>query len=407
MRTPRRLLIVSGVSGTEIGRVLSFLSKSLGVATAKYEDYVEEVFRAPIYHVAELLLAGYQRAAEKLNKAWDNMIGSLDGKEEAIIGAHLVYYRRGNAILSPLITKLEKLAASGTSIAMVDYVDDYYHALYRLAERVRQGRTPEVTGFQVLDPLGMLNWRSIHNSVTQLLAQAGVRAVVYASKHSAEGHRRLAAMLLGRRTEEGRVYESAYISHPISLARKKAFDQGARLDELPEVRDIEGFKRLLEERCSHLVVYSPTAIDELITSRDGGLATRIEKGMRWPHPENGLHEYPYPVDLASELFNSTLYPVEKTTANKGYLEILRDHIGSSIERRDLSYVAQADYVIAYRPTLYGAQHMGVETEIKTATALTKPVYSIVPPEERIITYKLFRFEYPLASPEELLSVLHC
>jgi len=404
---PRRLLVISGTSGTNISRVLGFLSSELGVATAKFEDYVEEVFRAPIYHVAELLLVGYRSAAERFEKAFNAMMEDLSPSDEAVIGAHLVYYRRNNIIVSPVVALLLR-SLKERSIAVIDYVDDYYHVLHRVAERAARGETPEVTGFQVLDPAGLIHWRGSHHSVAQLLQLQGAEVAIYASKHSRTGHARLAAKLLGRKTEEGRSYETVYISHPITKVREKAAKEGVPLSRHPDALDIEGFKKRLEESCSHIVVYSPTTIDELIPGPDGEpLATRIEREARWPHPENGIHEYPYPVDLSSKLFDDTIYPVKRTVGNPGYLEILRSEIEASIERRDLGYVTQADFVVAYRPSMYGTHHMGVETEIKTAIATAKPVYSVVPPEERKVPYTLFRFEYPLASVEELLRVLRC
>jgi len=404
---PSKLVVISGTSGTDISRVLGYLERELGVATAKFEDHVESVFRAPIYHVAELLLVGYRQAADRFVKAYREMMDELSGSDEAVVGAHLVYYRRSNVVISPFVKILLDMSTE-RHIAVIDYVDDYYHVLYRVAERVAEGKTPEVTGFQVLDPAGLVYWRSTHHSVTQLLSLHGVETAIYASKHTAVGHARLVAKLLGRRAGDGRGYEAVYVSHPITRIREKALRDGVPLNEHPDALDIERFKQTLESRCSHLVVYSPTAVDELIPGRNGEpLATRIERAVRWPHPDNGIHRYVYPVDLASQLFDSTIYPVDKTVRNKGYMEFLRAEIEASIERRDLSYVAQADYVVAYRPTMYGQQHMGVETEIKTAIATAKPVYSVVPPEERTLPYTLFRFEYPLTNIEELLRVLQC
>jgi hypothetical protein len=405
---PERLVVLSGTSGTDVSRVLSFAEKELGVATAKFEDYVEDAFRAPIYHVAELLLVSYTAAAEKFRRAYEAMVRNLSGAREAVIGAHLAYYRRSNVVISPLVESLIRLTSRGAKVAVIDYVDDFYHILYRLAERVTRGRTPEVTGFQVLDPAGLLYWRSTHHSIVQLLSLHGVETVVYASKHSGAGHARLIAKLLGRRTEDGKRYETVYVSHPITRVREKAAKEGVPLSRHPDALDIEEFKKMLEERCPHIVVYSPTTIDELIPGEQGEpLATKITREKRWPHFDNGIHAYPYPVDLASSLFDKTIYPVDRTIGNPGYLEFLKAEIEASIERRDLGYVAQADYIVAYRPTMYGQQHMGVETEIKTAIATAKPVYSIIPPEERSISYTLFRFEYPLSSLDELVNVLHC
>lgn len=405
----KRFVFLTGVSGLDLGKVLE-LAEGLGAATAKYEDYVEEEFKAPIYHVSELLLVRYTAIRDKFDKAFEKMISYLEGSgsEAAVIAAHVAYYRRSNVVASPIVAKIAELAMRGAEVTVIDYVDDYYHILYRVAKRIEQGETPGVAGFQVLDPLGVMNWRSTHHSITETLTLFGAKLYTYASKHSRESHERLLAMLIGAEPPSGGAYTTAYISHPITLVRKKAEEQGHPLDKFPDALEIERFKKNLEKQCPSLVLFSPTTIDELIT-RPGTdeLETRIDRANRWPHEENQLHEYPYPVDLASDFFDKLLYPVNQTTRNQGYLSQLRNSIEASIERRDLSYVSQADMVIAYRPTMYLLTHMGVETEIKTAIAMGKPVYSVMPPEERNIAYKLFRFEYPLFSTEELLNILRC
>jgi len=402
-------VFIAGVSGLDLGKVLE-LAQELGAAVAKYEDYVEEEFKAPIYHVSELLLVRYTAIRERFDKAFDKMMSYLEGSgsETAVVAAHIAYYRRNNVVASPIIARIARLAENGAQVAVVDYMDDYYHILYRVAERIARGETPGVAGFQVLDPLGVLSWRSTHHSITQALTLFGARLYTYASKHSRESHKRLLSMLLGIEPPGGGSYKSAYISHPITLVRKRAEDQGIPLNRFQDALEIEEFKEKLEEQCPSLVIFSPTTIDELITKPGTDeLETRIDRDNRWPHGDNGLHEYPYPVDLGSEFFDKYLYPVKQTTRNQGYLSQLKNSIEASIERRDLGYVAQADMVIAYRPTMYLATHMGVETEIKTAIAMGKPVYSVMPPEERNIAYKLFRFEYPLFSVEELLGILRC
>ncbi len=404
----KRVVFLMGISGLDLGKVLE-LAQGLGAATAKYEDFVEEEFKAPIYHVSELLLVRYSGVRDRFDKAFDKMMEYLEasGKEAAVVAAHAAYYRRNNVVASPVVARIAMLASRGLEVSVIDYVDDYYHVLYRVAKRIERGETPGVAGFQVLDPLGLLYWRSTHHSIAQVLTLFGARLYLYASKHSQESHRRLLAMLIGQESETG-PYRTAYISHPITLVRKKAEEQGEPLDRFPDALEIEEFKKSLEKECPSLVLFSPTTIDELIT-RPGTeeLETRITRENRWPHEENGLHDYPYPVDLGSEFFDKYLYPVKQTTKNPGYLAQLRSSIEASIERRDLGYVSQADMIIAYRPTMYLATHMGVETEIKTAIAMGKPVYSVMPPEERSTAYKLFRFEYPLYSTQELLNILKC
>ena len=398
-------MVVTGISGIGLGRVVDLVSKEVGAAVAKFEDFVEDEFKAPIYHVAELLLVDYKRTAGRFERAFTKMVESLRGSKYAVIAMHSMYYRRSNIVSNPAIGYLARL---GAEVSVIDYFDDYYHVLHRLATRIAHGETPGVASFQVIDPAGLLYWRSAQESVSRLIPLGGGEAYVYASKHTREGHLRLFSYILGIQPDEGVQYRSAYISHPITKLREYAIRHSTPLSRLGEVTEIEKFKQELERACPNLVVFSPTAIDELILSPETNtLQINITRDMRWPHPENRIHEYPYPVDLSSELFNEYLYPVDETVKNTGYLSFLKTLIETSIERRDLGYVSQADFVIAYRPTMFSEVHMGVETEIKTAVAMSKPVYSIIPAEERDISYKLFRFEYPLSSLEELLYILKC
>ncbi len=403
----KRVVVLTGTSGLDLDRAVKYIGSRLGVPTAKYEDYVEEYMRAPIYHVAELLLADYRTTAERFKKAFEHLLDDLRDEEEALITAHIVYYRRLNTIVSPFLAFLAELSTNGLKVALVDYIDDYYHVLYRLARRAAERVTPDIASFQPLDPVGLLSWRGVNLSLIHMLSVTTMDTVVFASKHSAESHARLVAMLLGKKAENGKRYESVYVSHPITKVRARAEREGVGLSRYPDAIEIEEFKERLEKSCPNLVVYSPTTIDELIIDSEGKLITKITRDLRWPHRENNIHEYAYPIDLADEIFDRNLYPVKSTIRNEGYLYFLKTQIEASIERRDLSYVSQADYVVAYRPTLYGEQHMGVETEIKTAIAMAKPVFSVIPEEERKIPYTLFRFEYPLRSVEDLLRVLKC
>ncbi|MET1129137.1 MAG: hypothetical protein ABWW70_07455 [Thermoproteota archaeon] len=398
------IVILTGTSGLDIGRTLEVIEQELGVATAKFEEYVEREFKAPIYHVAELLLVDYRRASAKFREAFRKMLESLKGSRLAVVGAHSVYYRRSSIVANPLLGYLREY---GERVVIIDYVDDYYHALFRLAARVAEGHTPEIASFQVIDPAGFLYWRSAQESVSSLATSYGAFHFIFASKHSREAHIRLISMALDMAAGRPKQYRTVYVSHPITRVRAKARSLGVPLRNLEEVNEIETVKRDLERSCEDLIVLSPTTIDELIVDENDNLETVIRAEERWPHPSNGIHDYPYPIDLSDKIFDTYLYPVEDTVKNKAYLRFLRRLIEASVERRDLGYVSQADFVFAYRPTMYGEVHMGVETEIKTAIAMSKPVYSIIPREERNIEYRLFRFEYPLSSLEELLHVLRC
>ncbi len=401
-----RLVLLTGATGVDVGAVLSFASKRFtGVATVKFEEYVEEEFKAPIYHAVELLLVDRKRASEKFLRAARRLVDYVSSYEHALVAVHATYHRRRHIVPNPA---LRTLVSAAEKTVVISYVEDYYHALYRLARRAMEGRTPSIARGQVLDPIGYLYWRAADHSILEVCEEMGAEVMVYANKHSMEGHARLLAYALGLEYRGVARFRKAYISHPITKVKQRAAREGTPLDQHPDVRDIEEFKRRLEDACRDMIVFSPTTIDELIVDSEGRLKTRIERGDRWPHPPDTIHQdYVYPIDLSDRMFDDYLYPVEETIRNPGYMHVVRSLIEAQVESRDLSYVGQADMVIAYRPTMYQETHSGVETEIKTATAQAKPVYAVIPEEEWKRDYTLFRFEYPLTSIEELLSLLHC
>jgi len=65
----RRLVIVSGVSGVELNKILELAMREFRLPVAKLEDYVEEEFHAPIYEAVELLLISRQSSLGRFRKA--------------------------------------------------------------------------------------------------------------------------------------------------------------------------------------------------------------------------------------------------------------------------------------------------------------------------------------------------
>ncbi len=400
-----RLVLLSGATGVDVSRVLDYATRRFtGIGAVKFEEFLEEVFKAPVYHAVELLLVDRKRAAEKFIEAARRLLDYLEGYDRALVAVHITYHRRRHIVPNPAVRVLVEAAKT---VKIVSYVEDYYHALYRLARRALEGRTPSIARGQVLDPIGYLYWRAADQSILDLYEEAGAEVIVYANKHSREGHERLLAYVLGLEARGVRRFRKAYISHPITKVKQRALREYGSLRESPEVADIEEFKEKLERKCRDLIVFNPTTIDEIILDSEGRLKTRIEEDDRWPHPRDTLHDYVYPVDLADRLFDDYLYPVEETVLNPGYMHVVRSLVEAQVESRDLAYVGQADMVIAYRPTMYCETHSGVETEIKTAAAQAKPVYAVIPEDEWRRDYTLFRFEYPLTSIDELFNLLHC
>jgi len=401
----RRIVIVSGVSGVELRDILELARREFRVPVAKFEDYVEDVFHAPIYEAVELLLTSRSSSLGRFARALDNMMGGLVDTK-AVVGVHLTYHRRNHIIPNPVIWGL---VSSAHEVYVILYVEDYYHALSRIAERVLKGRTPGAFAGQPLDPLSYLYWRASDYATATFLEGSGanVRVVVYGVKHSLEGHRRLLAYALDEPIGDIGRFKTIYVSHPITKVRARALEVGADLWSFEDSVEIEEFKARLERMCRNIIVYSPTTVDELIVDKSGDLKSLIERGDRWPHPEESIHEYSYPVDLTADLFNETLYNVSKTTASKGYMETLRSVIETQVESRDLAYINQADFLVAYRPTLYGSTHTGVEVEVDVARSMSKPVYSVVPEGDRLEAHPLRRYGIILKSEDSLYTLLRC
>lgn len=401
----RRLVVVSGVSGVELKSLLDLARREFKIPVAKFEDYVEDVFHAPVYEAVELLLISRSSSLGRFSKALESMMSDLRDTK-AVAGVHLTYHRRNHIIPNPI---LWDLVSRADEVYVILYVEDYYHALSRIAERVLKGRTPGAFSGQPLDPLSYLYWRASDYATALLLEGSGanVRVLIYGIKHSIEGHRRLLAYALDEPLGGIGRFRTIYVSHPISKVRSKALETGEDLWSFEDSVEIESFKTRLEDKCKNVIVYSPTTVDELIVDRSGALKTVIEKRDRWPHPTDTIHEYRYPVDLTSREFNETLYDVSKTTSSRGYMETVRNVVETQIESRDLAYVNQADFLVAYRPTLYSSTHYGVEVEIDVAQSLSKPVYSLIPESDRVESHPLRRYGIILRNEDSLYTLLKC
>ena len=399
----KRLVLLAGVTGINIDAVMREASREFGVETVKLEDLVEEELGSQIFTIAEQLVRKNVIVHDRIARIARKLVES--GSDPLVVAAHMTYYRRRHIVPSPAAPPL--LSSPATTV-IVNYVEDYYHALKRMAERALYGRTPDVARAQPLDPLGYLYWRGADQSMLDLYKLLGAETYIFGMKHSREMHMRMLAHALRVEYRGVRRFRKAYISHPITKVRKRSKEEGVPIGSFKDSLEIERFKETLEKECSDLIIFSPTTIDEAIYDDNSRIKTKIARDDRWPHTSETLHDYEYPIDLSSPEFTEYLYPVDETIRNQGYLKILQEIIENQIESRDYAYVSQADFIIAYRPTMYSEEHRGVEAEIHTASGQGKTVYALVPEDEWNQDQRLFRgIHYPLRDLDKLLKALKC
>jgi len=396
-------VILAGVTGINIEGLTKEVSREFGVDTVKLEDHVEYEMGSMIFAIVEQLVRKNSIVRDRMARLARDLVESTG--DPLIVAVHMTYYRRRHIVPNPATSSL---LSSPESTTIINYVEDYYHALERMAERAAQGRTPDVARAQPLDPLGYLYWRGADQSMLDLYKILGAEAYIFGMKHSREMHMRMIAHALKMEYRGVKRFRKAYVSHPITKVRKKSREEGLPIRDYKDAVEIERFKRILEKECTDLIIFSPTTIDEAIYDDGFRLKTLIRREDRWPHPDDTLHDYNYPIDLSSRKFSDYLYPVEETIKNQGYLALLQEIIESQIESRDYAYVSQSDFIIAYRPTMYGEEHRGVEAEIHTAAGQGKTVYAIVPEHEWRDDQRLFRgLHYPLTDLDKLLKALKC
>ena len=156
------------------------------------------------------------------------------------------------------------------------------------------------------------------------------------------------------------------------------------------------------------MLIEPTTVDELVTGPDGGLETRITRDNRWPHDYETILDYPYPVDLASPLFEE-LYDVG-VLRNPQYVGMLVEVIRAQIVSRDLFYVSQSQAVVAYRPFMGGRPSHGVTVEYTSASAQGKPVYAYVESDEEYARLREMFTDFMVRrvkGREQLARLLRC
>ncbi len=407
-----KLVITTGTTGIGLGWVLERARKVYGDAAlyAKFEEYLQDIGKSGVYTIASSLLKTPNSALEIFNRAFEALREDLarearrGGEGVAFVEAHLSYLSIHTLIPNPM---LHRLLSLGREVTIIYYVEDYYHALKRMAERIRRHpRLYEVEGF-IVDPLSYMTWRGLdHNLLNMIRASyPHVETLIAGIKHPVETHLRLLRYAGMPRLEGRREYLLAYLSHPISKVREDyAYCRGdfESLAEHPFVHNLERFKDTLIRRCKRLILFEPATIDELVEPRrcDGKRepgSYRIDSRDRWPHARMEDYRSMYPVDVFDReefgpLYGGSLARVPRPEARTAsildygpeardfYLARLRGMIKDQIEIRDFEYVNQASAVIAYEPVYKtlsdGSWHFsqGVRKELARAESQAKAIY---------------------------------
>lgn len=408
------LIICSGTTGVNAEHAIRSVISELGKTSCeiiKLEKYLEEPYLLKLDLLAVSrngVLTMFKKAFEEVKHRIKELIAS---NKSVVLVTHLTYFRRRHIIRNPIVEWLlmeQDEDISKTSKKLLILVEDYYHALLRIAERAKQQPI-----FQQIDPLAYLWWRGdeLYTAITLGLVYSNkLNVYIMSVKHPKEVFKRLFEHMFNTKQ-----YKLVYISHPISLPRRKCLSKNSSLHSEKFVKEVQEFKCKLIRRCPNIILLDPTTIDELIyeiQDHDEDLKVKIELRDRWPLFVEDLsppHDYStlFPVDLSDDSIFGVLYNPSSTVCQKWYRYEMRNLITSQIEVRDFMYVYQSDYVIAYRPTLEGALHRGVEAELRTAIAQAKPVFAYYADEnERKAMGELFNFTIPFTDPERLIDYIY-
>ncbi len=449
-----KVVLLSGTSGVGLSYFRRLAERLYGdrAFIADYEDYVKDISKTGIYTVASKLLWSPNSALEVFRDAYNAMVSDAvearrKGARVAIIETHLSYLSVHMLIPNPVIHRIIGL---GGEAAIIYYLDDFYHALLRMARYANENpKLHHVEGF-IIDPLNYMAWRGLDHSLLNMLRArySGVlEALIMSAKHSEDTHKRLLDYSVKPRLEGRREHLLAYVSHPITAIRKEyaRLKREGTLKSIAEhefVRNFETFKRRLVRSCPSLILFEPTTIDEISGEVGGGedqyVVTRED---RWPHERMRDYEDMYPVDIFDRETFGIIYggSLSGQTAREAatdsildwdearpyYLRRLDRMIRDQIEVRDYEYVSQSSAVIAYEP-IYRHRYIrekdrewspsrGVSKELARAESQSKAIYVVAEPRaasefvketrglfgEKIIPIELS----DPSSPDELLVVM--
>ncbi len=404
-----KVVVLAGTSGVGLSYALEKARTLYGddAVYAVFEDYVKGIAKAGIYTVATNLLWAPQPALDKFHSAFNSMLsdlvdGARRGARIAFIETHLSYISVHALIPNPI---LDKIIGLGREATVIYYVDDFYHALLRMAKKIEETPNLFIAESFIIDPLSYLLWRGLdHSLLTMLRAQyPRLEAFIMGAKHPDETHSRLLMYAGKPRARARREYLLAYMSHPITGVRLdyyRLLEKGEirSMAEHPFIRRFETFKRRLRSRCRNLVLFEPTSIDEVLVPEGKEPEEYVvTRENRWPHPREHDYEDMYPVDIFSKetfghLYGAAMASIEELqirTASildyggdvrRYYLSRLLQIIADQIEVRDYEYVGQSSVVFAYEPiyksvvTGQYSPSRGVRKEISRAESQAKAVY---------------------------------
>ncbi len=380
----KKLVVLTGPSGVELEHLAEYMASSSKskVRVLKYENYLEEV-SGGIGGIIGVLVNALQPRHDQFSKffeAAEHLVEDAKNTNADVIAlvAHSYYYRSHHLIPNP---GLERILRLWRPRALVVAIDDYYHGLDRIARRVEEKKTPPLS--DILDPNDYLTWRALtifHSLVLGRLFNSQV--IVLALKHRRLNVRRLSRLLF-----DGAPMKTFYLSHHITIPRKEASAEGIPLREHWLVREIEDLKTELLQSCKNLILYEPTAIDELIPGDDFPISRIVDQDNRWPHYDTPDYaSFNYPLDIEEDILGK----LTSLKLNKEYAEYLANRIKAQIPPRDLKMIEQSQGVIAYKPVYEGKTSEGMSAEIPFAVANDKTVIIYGAKEKGINELGLFK-----------------
>ena len=409
-----KVVVLSGTSGVGVGGMLERARGLHGetAAYADFENYVKRIGKSGIYTAASNLLWTPGSALEVFNRAFRAMLRDLEeakrrGARVAFISTHLSYISIHTLIPNPL---LHKILGLGRETTVLYYVEDFYHALLRIARRITESKHKYTAEGFTIDPLSYLLWRGLdHSLLIMLRAQhTNLETLLVGMKHPDETHNRILNYAVLPHHRARMEYLLAYMSHPISGVRSDYWSLAREgkvrsISEIPFVQRFEEFKRRLWSKCRNLILFEPTSIDEILGPEEETGEYVVTRENRWPHWRQYEYSDMYPVDIFDRSTFGLLYggslsgeAEEKTDSILDYgaearqyylkrmLRIIKDHI----EVRDYEYVGQSSAIIVYEPVyksiVTGSKvpSRGVRKEISRAESQAKPLY-VVSSEETI------------------------
>jgi hypothetical protein len=371
----RLLAIVTGTSGTGVRATLTRFCKERKLTLVQLETYLVKAAESKYPEVADIstgrekLMATLGLPTPVFRQLWISAWHAteqeikviLEGGKDAILTLHATYQHIDTA---SVISAIEPAAVVRSSVAprlVIQLVDDCFDSLARLA-MPDDGLFHDAyhRGYPIAPMLArIVKWREAEQVASQHLAKLCSRDtttpfVLLPVKHPTDT---LARMI------EGSNNDLVYLSHPIAGGRD------SRLGN--EVSRIATF---LQDSLQTLVLFQPTAIDELRFQRDAvkfettGIirVTSTELLPRWtPYEElKGLPLLWTPLDaesmrLADQPFlTSARHRKELAdTIIPGELSLLAELIADQVKGRDITLLEQADHMLCYRP--FGQETGGV------------------------------------------------